>query len=33
MSSGDKCPKYKLHLFEELLGQLTEMRERYDMDK
>ena len=33
MSSGDKCPKYKLHLFEELLGQLTEMRERYDTDK
>ena len=33
MSSGDKCPKYKLRLFEELLGQLTEMRERYDTDK
>ena len=33
MSSGDKCPKYKLHLFEELLGQLTEMRDRYDADK
>lgn len=33
MSSGDKCPKYKLRLFEELLGQLTEMRDRYDADK
>ena len=33
MSSGDKCPEYKLRLFEELLGQLTEIRELYDTDK